>query len=65
MAIIRNSFQLDVTDRRQATGLLSVASDIALQLPVFSLAFPRSFACLPSVREAVLKQHRRGETIDS
>ena len=65
MAIIRNSFQLDVADRRRATGLLSVASGIAQQLPVFSLAFPRSFACLPSVREAILRQHRRDETINS
>jgi hypothetical protein len=65
MAIIGNSFQLDVTDRRRAMGLLTVASDIAQQLPVFSLDFPRSFECLPDVREAILGQHRLGETIDS
>ncbi len=65
MAIIRNSFQLDVTDRRRAMGLLTVASEIAEQLPVFSLDFPRSFECLPDVREAILGQHRLGETIDS
>ena len=60
MAIIRNSFQLDVTDRRRAMGLLTVASDIAQQLPVFSLDFPRSFECLPDVHEAILGQHRLG-----
>ncbi|MEE8309355.1 MAG: hypothetical protein V3R34_03060 [Hyphomicrobium sp.] len=64
MAIIRNSFQLDVTDRRRAMGLLTVASDIAQQLPVFSLNFPRRFECLPDVREAILGQHRLGEPID-
>jgi hypothetical protein len=65
MAIISNSFQLDVTDRRRAMGLLTVASGIAQELPVFSLAFPRRFACLPDVRKVVLRQHCQKATSDS
>lgn len=58
MEIISNSFLLNVTDRRRAMGLLTVAGRIAEQLPVFSLAYPRRFACLPSVREAIVRQQR-------
>ena len=65
MAIISNSFQLDVTDRPRAMNLLTVASDFAQQLPMFSLTFPRSFECLPDVREAILRQHGLNEKIDS
>lgn len=65
MAIIKNSFQLDVTDRRRAIGLLNVASEVAQHLPVFSLAFPRNFAVLPAVREVILSQRCLGATVDS
>ncbi|MGI9521098.1 MAG: hypothetical protein ACR2PG_05550, partial [Hyphomicrobiaceae bacterium] len=65
MAIISNCFQLDVTDRRCAIGLLNVVSEIAQQLPVFSLAFPRNFACLPDVRKAILRQHGLNAIIKS
>jgi hypothetical protein len=64
MAIISNSFQLDVTDQRRAIDLFAAASGIAQQLPVFSLAFPRSFAILPAVREAILRQQCLGVTSD-
>ncbi len=56
MAIIRNSFQLDVTDARRAAAMLATASRIAQQLPVFTLTFPRDFARLPDVRDAILKE---------
>lgn len=65
MTIISNSFQLDVTDRHRATSLLTVASNIAQQLPVFSLAYPRNFAVLPEVRQAILNQHCHASTNDS
>jgi hypothetical protein len=54
MVIIGNSFQLDVTDRRGAVELFALASNIAEHLPVFSLAYPRDFARLPEVHEAIL-----------
>jgi hypothetical protein len=56
MAIIGNAFQLDVTDRRRAAGLLAAAGDIAEHLPAFALSFPRDFACLPEVRAAIVGQ---------
>ena len=56
MAIIGNAFQLDVTDRRRAAGLLATAGDIAQQLPAFTLSFPRHFSSLPAVRAAILGQ---------
>ena len=65
MEIISNSFSLDVTDRRRAMRLLTVAGRIGEQLPVFSLAYPRRFACLPNVRKAIVRQQRcRGSTHD-
>jgi hypothetical protein len=55
MAIISSAFRLDVTDHRQAAGLLDMASDLAIRLPAFALRFPRSYALLPEVRAAVLE----------
>ena len=54
MAIIGNSFQLDVTDRRRSADVFADASRIAEHLPVFSLAYPRDFARLQEVHEAIL-----------
>jgi hypothetical protein len=56
MALIRNTFQLDVTDRSRAAGLFIAASDIVRQSPVFTLTYPRDFARLPDVRAAILRQ---------
>ena len=55
MAIIGNSFQLDVTDRCRAADVFAVASRIAERVPVFSLVYPRDFARLPEVHEAILR----------
>jgi hypothetical protein len=54
MAIIRNSFQLDVTDRGRVADLFDIASSVAEHLPVFSLAYPRDYARLPEVHKAIL-----------
>ena len=56
MAIISNSFQLDVTDRRHSADVFADASRVAQNLPVFALAYPRDFARLPEVHEAILRQ---------
>jgi hypothetical protein len=55
MAIIGNSFQLDVTDRRRVANAFASASRIADHLPVFSLSYPRDFARLPEVHEAIFR----------
>ena len=54
MAIMANSFQLDVTDRRRAAKLFAIASSISEQVPVFSLVYPREYERLPEVHEAIL-----------
>ena len=55
MAIIRNAFQLDVTDRNRTADLMSKAGDVAEQVPVFALSYPRGYEHLPAVRAAVLE----------
>jgi hypothetical protein len=54
--IVRNSFQLDVTDHQRAMHLLEAASDVAQHLPAFRLTYPRDHALLPQVRAAILAQ---------
>jgi hypothetical protein len=54
IAIIGNSFQLDVTDRRRVADVFADASRIANRLPVFALEYPREFVRLPEVHEAIL-----------
>lgn len=55
MAIVGNSFQLDVTDKQRAAGLFALAGAIAQNLPVYSLSYPSDFARLPAVRAAILQ----------
>lgn len=62
MALIENSFQLDVTDGQRAKGLLTIAGDIALRVPVFSISYPRNFARLNDVRAAILGQRSSWES---
>ena len=66
MAIVENSFQLDVSDTRRAAAVLAKAAKVAKQVPAFRLSYPRDFALLPSVRATILN-HRspRAEGIAS
>jgi hypothetical protein len=59
ITMIGNSFQLDVTDDLRAADIFAVASRIAEQVPMYSLSYPRDFALLPELREAILRQHSR------
>ncbi len=61
MAIVANSFQLDLTDTRRAAALLAKAAKVAKQVPAFRLTYPRDFALLPSVRAAILDQRSSGK----
>ncbi|MDX1401962.1 MAG: hypothetical protein R3245_08575, partial [Kiloniellales bacterium] len=54
IAIIANSFQLDVTDGPRAAELFAIASNISENVPVFSLVYPREYERLPEVHEAIL-----------
>jgi hypothetical protein len=56
IAIIGNSFQLDITDRHRVANTFANASRIADHLPVISLTYPRDFARLPEVHNAILNR---------
>lgn len=56
VAMIANSFQLDVTDSARAARLLRSVGEIVNATPVFSLCYPRRFSELPRVC-SVLEQH--------
>jgi len=51
--LIRHTFQLDLGDRVRTTRLLAAAGEVAEQVPVFRLTYPRDYALLPAVREAL------------
>lgn len=55
LALIRHSFQLDGGDPRHAARLLLAAGAVAVQLPIFELAYPRDFSYLPAVHQAILE----------
>ena len=56
MAFVDSSFALDPSDIPVARTRLADASDLARQLPTFSLSYPRDYARLPEVRHAILGQ---------
>jgi hypothetical protein len=53
IAIIRNTFQLDVGDRHRAASLFEAAATIAEQVPAFVLRYPRDYDRLGDVRRAI------------
>jgi len=59
MAVIGNAFQLDLSDRSRAAGLLAAAGAVAAAVPAFALAFPRHYSRLPDVRAAIWGQRER------
>lgn len=49
MALIRNGFQLDLSDVGNLKTLLAKASDAAQRVPVYQLHYPRQYEALPEV----------------
>ena len=56
MALVAYAFNLDITDSAFLRQQFETVSDIAAKVPVFELHYPRDFATLGPVREAILKQ---------
>jgi hypothetical protein len=54
LAIVKNSFQLDLTDREQLRRAFGQYEQVAKAVPFFSLTFPRQHAFLPAVHTAIL-----------
>lgn len=65
MAIISNSFLLDVADHHRAAAVLIEARDVAEHVPVFSIFYPRHFARLPQVHAAIFSLLERAERAPS
>jgi hypothetical protein len=61
MAIIGNSFQLDLTDTRRSAVVFETTSRVVDRLPTFSLTYPRDFACLPEIHDAIIETVVIGE----
>ncbi|MDR7135848.1 hypothetical protein J2X06_003066 [Lysobacter niastensis] len=53
MALVRNSFQLDLSDRARLAQHLIQAATAAARMPVLALAYPRDYSRLPHVVEAL------------
>lgn len=54
MAIIENAFALDAEDHEETQRRFLRAADLAREIPVFDLTYPRDYARLPEVHEAIL-----------
>jgi hypothetical protein len=53
IALLKNSFQLDVSDVVRAGRLFTELSVIAEMVPMYSLTYPRDFSRLPEVHAAI------------
>lgn len=56
MACVENSFALNPSDTEHAQRRLTQASALARQVPAFEITYPRDYARLPEVRQAILDQ---------
>ena len=56
MTCVENSFALDPSDALQAKLRLEQASALARAVPAFEITYPRDYARLPEVRQAILDQ---------
>lgn len=53
IGIVSKSFALDPSDKVRARSRIEQAGRLANALPIFALDYPRDFASLPQVREAI------------
>ena len=53
LELLRNSYALDPADRDRASLRLRLAGTVANAVPAFRLTYPRDYARLPEVREAI------------
>lgn len=56
MSLVENSFALDPSDTARARERLRDASTLAHHVPTFEISYPRDYARLPEVRQAILDQ---------
>ena len=56
MTYIENSFALDPSDTARARDRMEQASALARRVPAFAISYPRDYARLPEVRQAILDQ---------
>ena len=56
MSLVTNSFALDPSDTTRARDRMEQASDLARHVPAFEISYPRDYARLPEVRQAILDQ---------
>lgn len=54
--LLRQTFQLDVTDRQRTAALFAMVSELAHQVPLFAIDYPRVYTCLPQVHAVILEQ---------
>lgn len=59
MSLIRQSFQLDVTDRQKNQNLFESLADMTQRLAAYSLVYPRDYSLLPAVQNEVVGWCRR------
>lgn len=55
MLFIRDSFQLDVTDRMRQARQFDQAATAGVRIPVHAVTYPRAYTALPQVCRAVLQ----------
>jgi hypothetical protein len=55
MALVRSSFQLHLDDETRSRGHFERIAALLDAIPVRRLSYPRDFACLGAVREAILE----------
>lgn len=56
MALVENSFALNPINAEQAATRMKQASNLAQSVPAFEISYPRDYARLPEVRQAILEQ---------
>jgi hypothetical protein len=53
--LVRNTFNMAVTDPRRLERQFALAARLALQVPIKSLSYPRTFTMLEAARDAILR----------
>jgi len=57
--VMRSAFALDLESGERAAALLAAAADLAAEVPIMKLSYPRSFAVLPAVHTAIVREIQR------
>jgi hypothetical protein len=65
ISLVEFAYNLDITDRAFLLQQLETVNQVAREIPIYAIQFPREYSMLPAVRETILRHLDEDKDIDT